>query len=137
NMDPMVVVLAAGLQQQHRDGRVGGEPVRQQAAGGAGADDDVIIGAEIESAVVLHVCPFAVLFDRALAATLPVIAAGRQASPPRRCLAANNQKRFAIATAFCFAAPRLSVSTSGPNRVFSTMTCWISVMPMKRSHISI
>jgi hypothetical protein len=44
NVDPVVVVLAAGLDQQHPLGRVRAEPVGQQAAGRAGANDDVVEG---------------------------------------------------------------------------------------------
>ena len=42
NVDPVVVVLAAGLDQQHALGCVCAESVGQQAAGRAGADDDVV-----------------------------------------------------------------------------------------------
>ena len=44
NVDPVVVVLATGFDQQHALGGIGTEPVGQQAAGGAGADDDVVEG---------------------------------------------------------------------------------------------
>ena len=37
-------VLAACLEEQHRTTGVGGEPVGEDAAGGAGADDDVVVG---------------------------------------------------------------------------------------------
>jgi hypothetical protein len=46
DVDPEEVILAAGFQQQHRDLRIGGEPIRQQAAGCPTADDDVVVGAE-------------------------------------------------------------------------------------------
>jgi hypothetical protein len=42
NVDPVVVVLAAGFDQQHALGRVGAEAVGQQATGSAGTDDDVV-----------------------------------------------------------------------------------------------
>mmetsp|Transcript_6308 Transcript_6308/g.25549 ORF Transcript_6308/g.25549 Transcript_6308/m.25549 type:complete len:320 (+) Transcript_6308:1316-2275(+) len=42
DVDPVVVILAAGLDQQHALVAVGAEPVRQQAAGGAGTHDDVV-----------------------------------------------------------------------------------------------
>ena len=42
HMDPDVRVLGAGFQQQHRILAIGGEAVRQHAAGGAGADDHII-----------------------------------------------------------------------------------------------
>ena len=44
DVDPAVVVLAAGLQQQHAGIGVGRQPVRQQAPGRARADDDVVVG---------------------------------------------------------------------------------------------
>ncbi len=43
NMNPVVIVAAAGLDQQHPVGRVGAEPVGQQTTGGAGADHHVIV----------------------------------------------------------------------------------------------
>src|SRR4029077_18953962 len=43
DVEPDPAVLAAGLEQQHARRRVGGETVRQQATGRAGADDDVVI----------------------------------------------------------------------------------------------
>ena len=42
NVDPVVVVAAARLQQQHAVPGVGRQPVGQHAAGRAGADDDVV-----------------------------------------------------------------------------------------------
>ncbi|MDT4840303.1 hypothetical protein FQZ97_741200 [compost metagenome] len=42
DVDPVVVVLAPGFDQQHAARRVGAQAVGQQAAGRAGADDDVI-----------------------------------------------------------------------------------------------
>ncbi|MNE37513.1 hypothetical protein D3C80_1313670 [compost metagenome] len=44
NVNPGVVVRATGFQQQDAVGRVGGKPVGQQAAGGTGADDEVVVG---------------------------------------------------------------------------------------------
>ena len=44
DVDPVVVVLAAGLQQQHARVGIGREAVGQQAAGRARADDDVVVG---------------------------------------------------------------------------------------------
>ena len=41
NVDPRIAVPAAGFEHQHA--RVLGQPVRQRAAGGAGADDDVVV----------------------------------------------------------------------------------------------
>ena len=41
-VDPRVAVPAAGLEHQHADIAVFGQPVRQRAAGRAGADDDII-----------------------------------------------------------------------------------------------
>src|SRR5262249_23227550 len=43
DVEPDPAVLAAGLEQQDAHRRVGGETVRQQAPGRAGADDDVVI----------------------------------------------------------------------------------------------
>ncbi len=43
-MDVGVVVLAAGLDQQHLDVLVLAQPRGQDAAGGTCADDDVIVG---------------------------------------------------------------------------------------------
>jgi hypothetical protein len=40
DVDPVVVVLAAGLDEEHAFVPVGAETVREQAAGSAGADDD-------------------------------------------------------------------------------------------------
>ena len=42
NMNPVVVVLPTGLDQQHALVRVGAETIGQQATGRAGADDDVV-----------------------------------------------------------------------------------------------
>ena len=42
DMDPDPVVLAARFEEQHRRIRVGRQPVRQHAAGGAGSGDDVV-----------------------------------------------------------------------------------------------
>src|SRR5712671_612781 len=44
NMDPGVAVPAAGLEQQNLAVAVLREAIRQRAAGGAGADDDVVVG---------------------------------------------------------------------------------------------
>ena len=46
DVNPDPVVLAARLQQQHPDLGIGREAVGEQAAGGAGADDDVIENSE-------------------------------------------------------------------------------------------
>src|SRR5690606_6504523 len=46
HVDPEIVVLAARLEQQDGDVRIGGEAVGQQAARRAAADDDVVEGAE-------------------------------------------------------------------------------------------
>ena len=46
DVDPDVVVVAACLEQQHLDARISTEPVREDAAGAAGADHDVIKVAE-------------------------------------------------------------------------------------------
>ena len=43
DVEPDPVVPAAGLEQQHARSGIGGEPVRQHAAGRAGADDDVVV----------------------------------------------------------------------------------------------
>ena len=43
DMEPNPIVPPAGLEQQHAAICVGGEPVGQHAAGGAGADDDVVV----------------------------------------------------------------------------------------------
>ncbi len=43
NVQPDPVVAPARLEQQHGVARVGAEPVGDQTAGGAGADDDVIV----------------------------------------------------------------------------------------------
>ena len=42
NVEPDPVVVAAGLQDQHPVGRIGREPVGDDTAGGARADDDVV-----------------------------------------------------------------------------------------------
>jgi len=42
DVDPVVVVLAAGLDQQHPLGRIGTEPVGHQCAGRTGSDHDVV-----------------------------------------------------------------------------------------------
>jgi hypothetical protein len=42
NVDPVVVVLGAGLDQQHAVAAVARKPVGQEGAGRAGADDDVV-----------------------------------------------------------------------------------------------
>jgi hypothetical protein len=44
DVDPVVVVLAAGLHEQHAVLGVGGQAVGQQGAGRAAADDDVVEG---------------------------------------------------------------------------------------------
>jgi hypothetical protein len=61
DVDPVVVVLAARLDQQHALGRVGAQAVGQQAAGRAGADDDVVKNL----ALVLHGGLSLVVFCRA------------------------------------------------------------------------
>ena len=43
HVDPQVIVVAAGLDQQHALPRIGTQPIGEQAAGGAGADDDVVV----------------------------------------------------------------------------------------------
>ena len=45
DVDPCVIVHAAGLDHEHREARVGGQAVRENAPGGARADDDVVEGA--------------------------------------------------------------------------------------------
>ena len=47
DVDPGIVVLAAGLEQQDRYRGIGGQPVGEHAAGGAGADDDVVEAADM------------------------------------------------------------------------------------------
>ena len=42
NMDQRVPIAAAGLDQDYPDARVLGQPVGEDASGGAGADDHVI-----------------------------------------------------------------------------------------------
>jgi hypothetical protein len=42
NVDPEPVILAARLEQKDGDFRIGGQPVGEQAACAAGADDDVV-----------------------------------------------------------------------------------------------
>jgi hypothetical protein len=42
DLDPEVVVLAAGLEQEHRTVRIGREAVGEDAPGAASADDDVV-----------------------------------------------------------------------------------------------
>src|SRR6185295_8079150 len=42
HVDPEIVIFATGFQQQHADVRICAQPVRKQAAGGSGADNDVI-----------------------------------------------------------------------------------------------
>ena len=44
DVDPVVVVLAAGLEQRHAGARIGRQPVGEQAAGRARADNDVVVG---------------------------------------------------------------------------------------------
>ena len=44
DVDPVVVVLAAGLQEQHARIGIGRQAIGQQAAGSARADDDVVVG---------------------------------------------------------------------------------------------
>ena len=41
-MDPVVVVAPAGLEQEDSGPRIGRQAIGEQAAGGAGADDDVV-----------------------------------------------------------------------------------------------
>src|SRR5205823_4273533 len=43
DVEPDPIVLAAGFEQQHAHCRIGGQAVRQQAAGRARADDDVVV----------------------------------------------------------------------------------------------
>src|SRR5262249_59007146 len=43
DVEPDPVVVAAGFEQQHARCWIGGEPVRQHAAGRARADDDVVV----------------------------------------------------------------------------------------------
>ena len=50
NMNPVVVVLASGFNQQHALARIGREPIGQQATRRAGTDDDVVEGSA-------HACP--------------------------------------------------------------------------------
>ena len=42
DVDPEMAVVPAGLEQQHAMAARGGQAVGQHAAGGAGADDDVV-----------------------------------------------------------------------------------------------
>ena len=49
HMNPGAAVPAAGFQEQHAHGRIGREPVRQDAAGRSGADDHVV-----EAFLILH-----------------------------------------------------------------------------------
>ena len=51
DVDPRIAVLATRLQQQHAGSAVGGQAVRQHAAGRAGADND-----EVEFSSILHSC---------------------------------------------------------------------------------
>ena len=55
NAYPDVVVLAAGLEQEHAGLRIGGQTIGEHAAGGAAADDDEIEGVGLRSRVG-HVC---------------------------------------------------------------------------------
>ncbi len=55
DVDPQVIVLAAGFQQQHGNLRIGGQAVGEQAARRAAADDDVVVGAERRS--LAHAAP--------------------------------------------------------------------------------
>src|SRR5260370_42631322 len=41
-MDPEIVVLAAGIEQRHAHLRIGAQAIGEQAAGRAGADDDIV-----------------------------------------------------------------------------------------------
>ena len=50
DVDPVVVVVAAGLDQQHAARAIGGQAIGEQAAGGAGADDDVVESRVLQSA---------------------------------------------------------------------------------------
>ena len=43
DVDPHGIVLRSGLQQQHLGARILGQPMRQHATGGTGADDDVVV----------------------------------------------------------------------------------------------
>src|SRR5262249_20571474 len=43
DVEPDPIVVAAGFEQQHARSRIGGEAVRQQAAGRARADDNVVV----------------------------------------------------------------------------------------------
>ena len=51
DVDPRIAVLTTRLQQQHAGSAVGGQAVRQHAAGRAGADND-----EVEFSSILHSC---------------------------------------------------------------------------------
>src|SRR5262249_44264797 len=42
HVDPEVIVLAAGFDQQHADARIGRQTIREHTARGAAADDDVV-----------------------------------------------------------------------------------------------
>jgi hypothetical protein len=46
HVNPVIVVLAAGFQEQHFDGRIGAQPVGEHAAGRTRADDHVIEAAD-------------------------------------------------------------------------------------------
>ena len=45
DMDPVVGIAATGFEQEHAGARILGEPAREHAASGAGADDDVVVPA--------------------------------------------------------------------------------------------
>ncbi len=47
DVDPVIVVLAAGLQQQHRHLRIQRQAISQDAARRARADDDVVVGLHV------------------------------------------------------------------------------------------
>ena len=75
DVDPDPVVLAARLEQQDRHVRVRGQPVREHAAGGACADDDVVPRAErlhySASSGTLSVVPDTTIPPRSPGTTLP------------------------------------------------------------------
>ena len=64
DVNPDVGVLRPCLQQQHRMPAIGAQPVREHAAGGAGADDDVIELAHLVwRTMTRHVSPHLFLSD--------------------------------------------------------------------------
>ena len=68
DVDPVVIVITAGLQEQDLVRRIGGQPVRQHATGAAGADNDVIVGPEVPGHVVPSLKSFFISFAVRLAA---------------------------------------------------------------------